>query len=123
MKIWVKVLIIFIVLFIVLFVVAPMICTIVLYNNNFAIHVDSKQNTFKEADFSMQIEEISFSSNDGQILRGFIYRKDNSYSPKALIVFSTGYLNTHNDYLNQIDFFVQNDFIVLAYDNTGSRNK
>ena len=123
MKTWVKALIICIILIIILFVIAPMIFTIILYNNNFGIRVSVMQNTFDETDFSMQTKEISFNSNSGQILRGFIYRKNDTYTPKALIVFSPGYLNTHNDYLNQIDFFVQNDFIVLAYDNTGSRKK
>lgn len=119
MKKWIKFLIVFIILLIILCVVLPMIITIICYNSNFGTREEVSSNTFSESDFSMITEEISFKSNNGQTLRGYVYKKNDTYTPKALIVFSHGYLNTHNDYLNQIDFFVQNDFIALAYDNTG----
>ncbi len=119
MKKWIKILIILVVLFIVLFAILPMWITIVCYNSNFGMREEVSSNTFSESDFSMITEEVSFNSNNGQTLRGYVYKKNDTYTPKALIVFSHGYLNTHNDYLNQIDFFVQNDFIALAYDNTG----
>lgn len=106
-------------LIILIFAVMPMLITIVAYDMNFGMRVEVSQNSFSEDDFDMIRKEVSFPSNKGQILRGYIYRKDDSYTPKALIVFSHGYTNTHNDYLNQINYFVQNGYIALAYDNTG----
>ena len=115
-KILISTLIIFIVL---LLTVLPMTITIIAYNANFGMRVSVDKNSYSEDDFDMLREEVSFPSNKGQILRGYIYRKDDSYTPKALIVFSHGYTNTHNDYLNQIYYFVENGYIALAYDNTG----
>ena len=108
-----------IILVILLFIVLPMTITIVAYNSNFGMRVAVSEDSYSEDNFDMLREEISFPSNKGQILRGYIYRKDDSYTPKALIVFSHGYTNTHNDYLNQIYYFVENGYIALAYDNTG----
>ena len=115
-KIIISILITFIIL---LLNVIPFTITAVAYNMNFGMRVDVSQNSFSEDDFDMLREEVEFPSNKGQILRGYIYKKDDSYTPKALIVFSHGYTNTHNDYLNQINYFVQNDYIALTYDNTG----
>lgn len=108
-----------IILVILLFIFLPMTITIVAYNSNFGMRVAVSEDSYSEDNFDMLREEISFPSNKGQILRGYIYRKDDSYTPKALIVFSHGYTNTHNDYLNQIYYFVENGYIALAYDNTG----
>lgn len=108
-----------IILVILLFIFLPMTITIVAYNSNFGMRVAVSEDSYSEDNFDMLREEVSFSSNKGQILRGYIYRKDDSYTPKALIVFSHGYTNTHNDYLNQIYYFVENGYIALAYDNTG----
>lgn len=108
-----------IILVILLFIFLPMAITIVAYNSNFGMRVSVSEDSYSEDDFDMLREEVSFPSNKGQILRGYIYRKDDSYTPKALIVFSHGYTNTHNDYLNQIYYFVENGYIALAYDNTG----
>ena len=107
------------ILVILLFIFLPMTITIVAYNSNFGMRVAVSEDSYSEDNFDMLREEISFPSNKGQILRGYIYRKDDSYTPKALIVFSHGYTNTHNDYLNQIYYFVENGYIALAYDNTG----
>lgn len=108
-----------IILVILLFIFLPMTITIVAYNSNFGMRVAVSEDSYSEDNFDMLREEISFPSNKGQILRGYIYRKDDSYTPKALIVFSHCYTNTHNDYLNQIYYFVENGYIALAYDNTG----
>ena len=108
-----------IILVILLFIFLPMTITIVAYNSNFGMRASVSEDSYSEDDFDMLREEVSFPSNKGQILRGYIYRKDDSYTPKALIVFSHGYTNTHNDYLNQIYYFVENGYIALAYDNTG----
>ena len=115
-----KVLLSILIIFIILLLTAiPMTITVVAYNMNFGMRVSVSANSFSEDDFDMLREEVSFPSNKGQILRGYIYRKDDTYTPKALIVFSHGYTNTHNDYLNQIYYFVENGYIALAYDNTG----
>lgn len=121
---WKKVLILsLIILFVIIFLVAPMAITIIAYETNFNLHVKTSDlpSSLTFEDFPLLAREsISFSSDNKQILRGYVYRlKDSTQTPKGLIVFSHGYLGTHTDYLNQIDYFVQNGYLVLGYDNTG----
>lgn len=113
-----------IVLFLILFILAPMAITIIAYETNFNIRTQT--NTSDRAlvfeDYpNLARESISFSSNKDQILRGYIYSSNQEPlgDKKALIVFSHGYLGTHTNYLNQIDYFVQQGYKVLAFDNTG----
>lgn len=116
-------LIITIILFIFIMLIIPMTATIIAYNANFNIRAETSclPSSLKFEDYSMKRTKIEFSSNRGQIIRGYIYEQENwMYEPKALIVFSHGYLGTHIDYLNQINFFVENGYMVLGFDNTGS---
>ena len=71
-----KVLLSILIIFIILLLTAiPMTITIVAYNMNFGMRVSVSANSFSEDDFDMLREEVSFPSNKGQILRGYIYRK------------------------------------------------
>ena len=105
---------------ILILVVIPMAVTVVAYNANFNIRV-ADESSFDFENFNMIRIPIEFESNNSQILRGYIYSNTEDISnKKALIVFSHGYLGTHSDYLDQINYFAQNDYLVLGYDNTGS---
>ena len=63
---------------------------------------------------------ISFKSNKGQTLNGFLYSSAKVDSYKALIVFSHGMGAGHLAYTTEINYFAQKGYIVLAYDNTGT---
>lgn len=110
-----------------LLLILPMGITIYAYQANFGMRVDtnSSATSYTFSDFpNLNMEEISFTSNKKQTLRGYIYstnsiNKDYKKS-KGLIVFSHGYLGTHINYLNQISYFAENGYTVLGFDNTGS---
>lgn len=74
---------------------------------------------FKAEDFpDITAEPVSFASDGGQMLRGFIYRP--RMGPAAgLIVFSHGFGAGHHAYTTEIAFLARNGFAVLAYDGTG----
>lgn len=61
--------------------------------------------------------EISFPSDYGDTLRGYIF----SYStnPKALIVLCHGYGMSLNDYLPECEYFCRSGYGVLAFDGSG----
>lgn len=117
-----KIIIFSIVIFLLLLLILPFFIAVYAYEANFGMRVDTNTSpsALRFENFSMQRSAISFPSNKEQTLHGYIYYNENNVSPKALIVVSHGYLGTHTDYLNQIDFFVQNNYLVLSYDNTGS---
>lgn len=77
---------------------------------NFGSRVVLEENSgrmkYEDYQEKMTRREISFSSNKGQTLRGFVYTKRKATDePKALIVIAHGYLGTHEEYLNQIYYF------------------
>lgn len=63
---------------------------------------------------------ISFKSNKGQTLNGFLYSSAKVDTYKALIVFSHGMGAGHLAYTTEINYFAQKGYMVLAYDNTGT---
>ncbi len=74
---------------------------------------------FTAEDFDgLRAEEVSFPSDKGQILRGFIYTSKIA-APRALAIFSHGYGAGHLSYTTEINTLAQAGFAVLAYDGTG----
>ncbi len=63
---------------------------------------------------------VSFKSNRGQTLNGFIYTGAKTDRYKGLIIFSHGMGAGHLSYTTEINYFAQKGFAVLAYDNTGT---
>ena len=63
-------------------------------------------------------EEVTFTSGDNE-LKGFIYGLENT-DPKGLIVFAHGIGGGHESYINQLMWFVDENWVVFAYDATGS---
>ena len=65
-------------------------------------------------------EKRIFSSNKGQLLTGYkYYSKD--VDIKGLLVMAHGFGGGgHNGYLNVIDYFTKNGYLVFAYDATGN---
>ena len=80
--------------------IAPMGITVVVYEANFGSRAEKQEdpNKMQYSDYEdrMTRKEISFTSNKGQILRGYIYgSKTEAEEPKALIVLAHGYLGMH----------------------------
>ena len=75
---------------------------------------------FSAQDFQgLLAEPVSFASDKGQVLRGYLYRHEKIESPKALIIFSHGYGAGHTAYTMELNYFARAGFWVLAYDGTG----
>lgn len=64
-----------------------------------------------------QRQAVSFPSNHGDILHGYVYSYD--VPRKALIVLCHGYGMTMNDYLPECERFCRSGYAVLAFDGSG----
>lgn len=82
---------------------------------------DEKLKYFTHKDFEgLKAAPVEFLNNDGVTLRGAIYAKAGVQTPKGLIVFSHGMGGGHLSYMTEINTFAENEFAVLAYDNSGT---
>ncbi len=82
---------------------------------------DEKLKYFTHKDFEgLKAAPVEFQNSDGVTLRGAIYAKSGVQTPKGLIVFSHGMGGGHLSYMTEINTFAENEFAVLAYDNTGT---
>lgn len=76
-------------------------------------------NYYKAEDFEgIRAERIEFSSDKGQLLRGFIYRAE-GVQPVGVAVFSHGFGAGHQAYTTEIVTLARAGLLVLAYDGTG----
>lgn len=74
---------------------------------------------FSADDFpGLLAEPISFLSDCGQTLRGFLYQRKEC-QPKALVIFAHGFGAGHWAYTTELNTIVQAGYWVLAYDATG----
>lgn len=74
---------------------------------------------FKAEDFDgLHAEAVSFLSDRGQRLHGFIYHAE-GVLPIGLILFSHGFGAGHQAYTTEIAALARAGFLVLAYDGTG----
>ncbi len=69
---------------------------------------------------NLNAHPVSFKSDKGQTLNGFLYSGAKVDKYKALIVFSHGMGAGHLAYTTEINYFAQKGYLVLAYDNTGT---
>lgn len=68
----------------------------------------------------LKVKRINFKSYQNEELRGYIFTKSN-IKPKAVLVLAHGLgIGGAFCYLDVIDYFVKNDFLVFAYDATGN---
>lgn len=76
---------------------------------------------FTADDFDgLETESVEFMSNKGQLLRGYIYTRNEISEPRGLVVFAHGMGGGHLSYTTEINTFAAAGFKVLAYDNTGT---
>lgn len=69
---------------------------------------------------NLNARPISFPSDKGQTLNGFLYSGAKVDKYKGIIVFSHGMGAGHLSYTTEINYFAQKGYLVLAYDNTGT---
>lgn len=112
--------IIFTLIFI-LFII-PLTITIFIFNYHFGKRVVHENNYFthlNELNPNFIKNEISFPSNNGQILRGAFYSQSDNTSPKGLLIMIHGHKVNHDNYLAEIEWLTKENYVVLSYDNTG----
>lgn len=75
---------------------------------------------FQASDFpGLKAESVSFPSNRGQMLRGFLYSMDLP-SYKGIVVFVHGMGGGHTAYMTEICALADGGYLVLGYDGTGT---
>lgn len=68
----------------------------------------------------LMVKEVSFKSNRNQTLRGYVYLAEGE-TPTNLLIVSHGLGGGgHNSYMDAINFFAHDGFVVFAYDSTGT---
>ena len=106
----------------IIFVVMPVL-TIIIYNDNFGERFETAEwMAYSVSDFEgLKVEECSFVSNNGQLLAGYRYYKENQQSNKGVVVLAHGLGGGgHNTYMDIADYFTSNGYLVFAYDATGN---
>ena len=104
-----------------LLVVMPAV-TVAVYKMNFDVRYGDFQwdESIARPFDGLRMEECQFSSNRGQILAGAKYSRPGQ-SPKGLLVMAHGFGGGgHTGYLEYIDWFTANGYLVFAYDATGN---
>lgn len=96
--------------------------SILIYESNFGERFETAQwLAYEPEDFEgLQMEQCYFPSNDGQMLAGYRYSKEDQ-EVKGLVVLAHGLGGGgHNTYMDVADYFTSNGYLVFAYDCTGN---
>ena len=96
--------------------------SVMVYNDNFGERFETADwMAYSVSDFDgLEVTECTFLSNDGQILAGYQYKKENQ-KMKGVVVLAHGLGGGgHNTYMNIADYFTSNGYLVFAYDATGN---
>lgn len=96
--------------------------SVMVYNDNFGERFETADwMAYSVSDFDgLEVTECTFPSNDGQILAGYQYKKENQ-KMKGVVVLAHGLGGGgHNTYMNIADYFTSNGYLVFAYDATGN---
>lgn len=65
-------------------------------------------------------KRIEIADKDKETLVGYYYWKKGEETPKALIIVSHGFISDHTKYMPEISSFVNEGYLVFAYDNTAN---
>lgn len=106
----------------VFFLILMPVLTIIVYDDNFGGRFETADwMAYSTSDFEgLKVKECKFPSNDGQLLAGYQYSKENQ-ERKGLVVISHGFGGGgHNTYMDIADYFTSNGYLVFAYDATGN---
>lgn len=114
-----KVILIVVCVLLVVYIVGSFILVEYFYNDYFHRKEQKKYSEYlRWEDFEdFARETVTFPSGD-ETLTGYIYGKDNT--SQGLVVVSHGLGSYSEGYISETKYFVDNGFMVFAYDNTGS---
>lgn len=115
-------LIIVVCIFALFFLVLMPAVTVMVYNDNFGERFETAEwMAYSADDFKgLKVTECTFPSDDGQILAGYHYSKENQ-EVKGVVVIAHGLGGGgHNAYMDIADYFTSNSYLVFAYDATGN---
>lgn len=105
-----------------LFLIIPLGLAVMIYEDNFGERYEtyipmSRSNDEFE---NLNMQRFTFSSNKGQVLVGYKYFK-NVEDAVGIVVIAHGLGGGgHNSYMDIVDYFASNRYIVFAYDATGN---
>lgn len=106
----------------IIFVVIPVL-TVVTYNGYFGKRFETDEAlAYSVSDFQgLRVQECSFSSNNGQILAGYKYSKEDQEDIKGVVVLAHGIgVGGQNSYMDAAYRFASGGYLVFAYDATGN---
>ncbi len=63
--------------------------------------------------------EVTFPSNEGQMLNGGFFYQSNCTQPKGAVIWVHGMGVNYENYLAEIQFFTEENYLVFAFNNTG----
>ncbi len=117
----------YLIISILIFILIFMIITFLIYNKIFSKRYEMADKPMSISlslnDFpNLKATPVSFHTNDSLLKGNFYHSSAVSITQKCLLIFCHGISNGSRDYLAQIDYFAQQGYEVLAYDNTGTHN-
>ncbi|MDE7435762.1 MAG: alpha/beta fold hydrolase [Lachnospiraceae bacterium] len=106
----------------VFFLVLMPVLTVLIYHDNFGERFETAEwMAYSVDDFEgLTVSECTFPSNNGQLLAGYQYSKEN-WEKKGVVVIAHGLGGGgQNTYMDIADYFTSNGYLVFAYDATGN---
>lgn len=104
------------------FLIVMPVLTVAVYQSNFGGRYETAEWIFYTADEfeDLEVSECTFPSNNGQLLAGYKYSKENQQI-KGVVVIAHGLgSGGQNTYMDTADYFASNGYLVFAYDATGN---
>lgn len=117
-----RILLIVAVVLIVLIISAPMALAIYIYQSNFNEHLVTPSWLTRSVDefVNLKVTECTYPSNDGQLLNGYLYEKNDQIIRGILVIAHGLGGGGQNSYMDVADYFASNGYLVFAYDATGN---
>ncbi len=103
-------------------IIIPSLITFFIYDYYFGkriIHDNTYFEYLSEQNINFVKEEISFNSDNNQVLHGAFYSQTGNDTPKGLVVWVHGMGVSHENYLAEIEWLTKENYVVFSYDNTG----
>ncbi len=122
LKITIIVVSVILVLLIIVALVLPKTIAMSVYNEYFGVRYTSYEpTTWELSDFEgLSAEKHRFYSDKGQVITAYLYSRERTKT-KGIIVMAHGFGGGgHRNYMDVIDYFAKNGYLVFAYDATGN---
>ena len=116
-----KRIIILTIIILIVFVVLPTALTFILYDNTYSRKQTAEPQLRTISEFpGLEQKEVSFTSDKGQKLAGYVYTKA-GLNPVGVVIIAHG-LGPGGQcvYMDTADYFTSNGYLVFAYDATGN---